>query len=134
MVIWTSGIYPQVSNAGSHFGRNGFPNFTCTYVRKFTGICRQNSCTNIGGRICVKNGKQLKSNVSEQLFRNWQAASTYLSVARNGGAAASPLPLGCRTRPGNVRAEVRNRWVIGGVHGVGKPARGPSTRQVALLK
>jgi hypothetical protein len=39
------------------------------------------------------------------LFRNWPARSTYLSVARNAGAAAPPLPLGCRNRPGSVRGE-----------------------------
>jgi hypothetical protein len=87
-------------------GRNDFANFTLIYFKKFTGICRQNSCTNIGGRIAIQNGKQLTTNVSEQLFRNWQARSTYLSVARKGGAAASRLPPGCRNGPGGLRAEV----------------------------
>jgi hypothetical protein len=105
-VTWTREIYPQVRNGGSPFGRNDFTNFTCINDKKFTGISRQNSCTNIGGLISIQNGKQLTSNVSEQLFRNWQAPSTYLSVARKGGAAASRLPPGCRNRPGSLRAEV----------------------------
>ena len=63
-VIWTPEIYPQVRSKVSHFGGIDFTDFTCIVFKKFTGICRQDSCTNIGGRICMQNGKQLTSNVS----------------------------------------------------------------------
>jgi hypothetical protein len=33
-----------------------------------------------------------------------------------------------------VRAEVLNRWVIGGVDGVGNPAGGPSADRASLLE